>query len=254
MLVPSVAESLERYTTTRDAAQAALIILSQYILLLQVKSIEEEEYCLIPMGGVLPQHPQRVLALGGTAGMVHPSTGEQLARCIDALRVCMMPVDMLLLPTAVQPNGTAQPNNQLNCLYRTAGFMVSRMLGAAPTVADAIIDQLCSPTDRAERAAARRAPASEEEAAAMAAAVWRATWPTERIRQRAFFSFGMDMLLSLNLAQMREFFAAFFSLSPFHWHGFLSARLSFPELIGFGLSLFVQVRLLSNVYHAFLEF
>lgn len=24
------------------------------------------------MGGVLPKHPQRVLALGGTAGMVHP--------------------------------------------------------------------------------------------------------------------------------------------------------------------------------------
>jgi lycopene beta-cyclase len=43
---------------------------------LQVKSIEEEEYCLIPMGGVLPTHPQRVLGIGGTAGMVHPSTGE----------------------------------------------------------------------------------------------------------------------------------------------------------------------------------
>lgn len=55
------------------------------------------------MGGVLPKHPQRVLALGGTAGMVHPSTG----------------------------------------------FMVSRTLGAAPTVADAIIDQLSSPSDKA---------------------------------------------------------------------------------------------------------
>ena len=27
------------------------------------------------MGGVLPRHPQRVLGIGGTAGMVHPSTG-----------------------------------------------------------------------------------------------------------------------------------------------------------------------------------
>jgi lycopene beta-cyclase len=51
----------------------------------------------------------------------------------------------------------------------------------------------------------------------MAAAVWRATWPVERIRQRAFFSFGMEMLLTLNLGQMREFFSAFFSLSDFHW-------------------------------------
>lgn len=27
------------------------------------------------MGGVLPVIPQRVLGIGGTAGMVHPSTG-----------------------------------------------------------------------------------------------------------------------------------------------------------------------------------
>lgn len=66
---------------------------------IKVKKIEEEEYCLIPMGGVLPVHPQRVLGVGGTAGMVHPATG----------------------------------------------FMVSRMLGVAPTIADAIIDQLARP-------------------------------------------------------------------------------------------------------------
>ena len=40
-----------------------------------IKSILEEEYCLIPMGGCLPVLPQRVMGLGGTAGMVHPSTG-----------------------------------------------------------------------------------------------------------------------------------------------------------------------------------
>lgn len=37
--------------------------------------VHEEEMCLIPMGGVLPRHPQRTLGIGGTAGMVHPSTG-----------------------------------------------------------------------------------------------------------------------------------------------------------------------------------
>lgn len=42
---------------------------------IKIKAVEEEEYCLIPMGGVLPKLPQRVLGLGGTAGMVHPSTG-----------------------------------------------------------------------------------------------------------------------------------------------------------------------------------
>ena len=61
-----------------------------------------------------------------------------------------------------------------------------------------------------------------------------------RIRQREFFTFGMDVLLQLDLAQTREFFASFFSLSDFHWQGFLSARLTFPQLIGFGLSLFAH--------------
>ena len=42
---------------------------------IRVKALHEEEYCLIPMGGVLPRVPQRVLGIGGTAGMVHPSTG-----------------------------------------------------------------------------------------------------------------------------------------------------------------------------------
>jgi hypothetical protein len=161
----------------------------------QVKSIEEEEYCLIPMGGVLPTHPQRVLGVGGTAGMVHPATG----------------------------------------------FMVSRMLGVAPTIADSIIDQLARPRDAGAAAAAAGGggggaaspgPQSEAQAEAMSAAVWRAAWPVERLRQRAFFCFGMDVLLRLNLAETRQFFNAFFSLSDFHWHGFLSARLGFAQLIG----------------------
>ena len=52
-------------------------------LAVQVKSIEEEEFCAIPMGGVLPRVPQKVIGVGGTAGMVHPSTGE-----LQSLTVC----------------------------------------------------------------------------------------------------------------------------------------------------------------------
>ncbi|KAF5830051.1 chloroplast lycopene beta-cyclase [Dunaliella salina] len=161
---------------------------------IKVTKVEDEEYCLIPMGGALPQHPQRVLGIGGTAGMVHPSTG----------------------------------------------FMMTRMLGSAPVVADAIVDQLSRPTDKATTAGAARQLVTEQGAEEMAAAVWQATWPVERIRQRIFMEFGMEVLLSLNLQQTRDFFAAFFSLSDFHWQGFLSSRLSFTQLIGFGLSLFVE--------------
>ncbi|OIW21681.1 hypothetical protein TanjilG_07841 [Lupinus angustifolius] len=47
---------------------------------IRVKRILEDEKCLIPMGGPLPQIPQNVMAIGGTSGVVHPSTGYMVAR------------------------------------------------------------------------------------------------------------------------------------------------------------------------------
>nr|ACM68702.1 lycopene beta-cyclase [Brassica rapa subsp. pekinensis] len=49
---------------------------------INVKRIEEDERCVIPMGGPLPVLPQRVVGIGGTAGMVHPSTGYMVARTL----------------------------------------------------------------------------------------------------------------------------------------------------------------------------
>ncbi|KAG7958818.1 hypothetical protein I3843_10G037500 [Carya illinoinensis] len=51
---------------------------------IKVKGIEEDEHCVIPMGGSLPVLPQRVVGIGGTAGMVHPSTGYMVARTLAA--------------------------------------------------------------------------------------------------------------------------------------------------------------------------
>lgn len=45
-------------------------------------SVEEEEFCYIPMGGNLPDLSQRVLAVGGAANTVHPATGYQLCRML----------------------------------------------------------------------------------------------------------------------------------------------------------------------------
>lgn len=60
---------------------------------IKVVRVLEEEHCFIPMGGVLPKQPQRTLGIGGTAGMVHPSTGFMLSltlksasTLIDALK------------------------------------------------------------------------------------------------------------------------------------------------------------------------
>ena len=169
-----------------------------------VKGVHEEEFCLIPMGSSLPYVPQRALGIGGTAGMVHPSTG----------------------------------------------YMVSRMLGAAPGLADTIVDILAggqpkigegvsmpSPTPRQAQDPGKFVETGDR-ATPVSAEVWESVWPEERLSQREFFNFGMEVLLSLDLAKTREFFKAFFSLTDYHWQGFLSSRLSLPELVVFGLSLF----------------
>ena len=49
---------------------------------LKVTKEYEEEFCYIPMGGSLPQRDQRIIALGGSAAMVHPSTGYHICRCL----------------------------------------------------------------------------------------------------------------------------------------------------------------------------
>eukprot|EP00191_Tetraselmis_sp_GSL018_P008538 CAMPEP_0177594828 /NCGR_PEP_ID=MMETSP0419_2-20121207/9998_1 /TAXON_ID=582737 /ORGANISM="Tetraselmis sp., Strain GSL018" /LENGTH=491 /DNA_ID=CAMNT_0019086181 /DNA_START=226 /DNA_END=1701 /DNA_ORIENTATION=+ len=158
---------------------------------IKVTKVTEEEYCLIPMGGELPVLRQRTLAIGGSAGLVHPSTG----------------------------------------------YMVARALSTAPIVADAIVDQLDLATGREE---GRRKAGSKEEADRMAAAVWDALWPAERLRQREFFWFGQDVLLQLDLEGTREFFDSFFTLRDFFWQGFLSSNLGFLNLIRFGLALFIN--------------
>ena len=42
--------------------------------------MEDEEFCAIPMGGVLPMRPQRVIGIGGTAG-AHRRGFKPLSLC-----------------------------------------------------------------------------------------------------------------------------------------------------------------------------
>ncbi|KAK6163567.1 hypothetical protein DH2020_000431 [Rehmannia glutinosa] len=42
---------------------------------IQVRSVIEDEKCVIPMGGPLPKIPQSLMAIGGNSGLVHPANG-----------------------------------------------------------------------------------------------------------------------------------------------------------------------------------
>ncbi|XP_073389043.1 lycopene beta cyclase, chloroplastic isoform X1 [Physcomitrium patens] len=177
---------------------------------IHVRSIEEDEKCVIPMGGVLPVIPQRVLGIGGTAGMVHPSTGYMVARTLAAAP---------LLAESV---------------IKSLGGSTSTHVSSRPQYSQKVESSTYSQGLEATSDEDNAGPSGDE----LAAGVWADLWPLERQQQRAFFCFGMEVLLKLDLAGTRRFFDAFFDLEAHLWQGFLSSRLYFIELIGFGLSLF----------------
>ena len=47
-----------------------------------VRRVDHVERCVIPMNTPLPAMPQRTLAFGGAAAMVHPATGFMVAHCL----------------------------------------------------------------------------------------------------------------------------------------------------------------------------
>ncbi|XWS52826.1 hypothetical protein CRYUN_Cryun11dG0105500 [Craigia yunnanensis] len=103
-------------------------------------------------------------------------------------------------------------------------YMVARTMALAPLVAEAIADWLGSTRMIRGRPLYHKA--------------WNGLWPIEKRHTREFCSFGMETLLKLDLMGTMDFFQAFFDLEPYYWHGFLSSRLSLPELACFSLSLF----------------
>jgi hypothetical protein len=102
----------------------------------QVEKVVEEEYCLIPMGGVLPQRDQRIIGVGSTAGLVHPSTGYMVARALATVpQLADRIVDELALPLPeTVPTGVArqpQAGRFVAASQSTAGPAASRTLALA---------------------------------------------------------------------------------------------------------------------------
>ncbi|HWQ12542.1 MAG TPA: lycopene cyclase family protein, partial [Roseiflexaceae bacterium] len=65
-----------------------------------------------------------------------------------------------------------------------------------------------------------------------------ALWPRQRVRRRGLYLLGLASLLRMDAAQLQVFFHAFFRLPRQEWAGYLSDRLSTPQLLGVMLRLF----------------
>ncbi|CAL0320281.1 unnamed protein product [Lupinus luteus] len=68
---------------------------------------------------------------------------------------------------------------------------------------------------------------------------WQTLWPQERKRQRAFFLFGLALILQLDIEGTRTFFRTFFRLPEWMWQGFLGSSLSSTDLILFAFYMFI---------------
>lgn len=144
---------------------------------LSLEAVLEEEASWIPLGGGLPTMPQRNVAFGAAAALVHPGTG----------------------------------------------FSIYNSMRRANEVADAIANGLATSTPEAA-----------------AAAAYAVMWSPERRRVMGFYQFGMELVLSLNVAQLRNFFSTFYRLPYSLAHGFLSHKLSSSELLLFAFTFFLS--------------
>jgi lycopene cyclase-like protein len=133
---------------------------------------------------------------------------------------CLFPMN-LPLPDLQQPvlgfGGAA------SMVHPASGYMVGALLRRAPAVAAAV-------------AAAMADPAAPS--ALLAREGWQALWPPALRSKHALYQFGLGKLMGFTEAELRQFFASFFSLGGPQWYGFLTNTLTVPQLLAAMLRLF----------------
>ncbi|KAL3682046.1 hypothetical protein R1sor_000068 [Riccia sorocarpa] len=151
------------------------------------------------------------------------------------------------IPVGTPLPETTQQHNGLSGLLRAwyilrrvrpCSYSVVRSLSEAPHYAAAIASALRSGV-KSSNGYYSLSPQSWKQPRAAALEAWNALWPMERKRQRAFFMFGLELILQQDHVGIREFFGTFFELPDWLWKGFLAAELSSLDLISFALLTFI---------------
>lgn len=142
------------------------------------------------------------------------------------------------------PVGGSLPNTEqknlafgaaASMVHPATGYSVVRSLSEAPNYASVIANILNQDHSKGK-------PFLERRYANISMQAWNTLWPLERKRQRAFFLFGLALILQLDIEGIRIFFHTFFRLPSWMWQGFLSSSLSSADLMLFALYMFVIAR------------
>ncbi|GAB4837985.1 Lycopene epsilon cyclase, chloroplastic, variant 2 [Ancistrocladus abbreviatus] len=138
------------------------------------------------------------------------------------------------------PVGGSLPNTEqrnlafgaaASMVHPATGYSVVRSLSEAPKYASAIADII--KRDQSKNVLVRRITEN------ISMQAWNTLWPQERKRQRAFFLFGLALILQLDIEGTRTFFHTFFRLPRWMWQGFLGSTLSSADLVLFAFYMFV---------------
>ncbi|KAK9275977.1 hypothetical protein L1049_023253 [Liquidambar formosana] len=140
------------------------------------------------------------------------------------------------------PVGGSLPNTEqknlafgaaASMVHPATGYSVVRSLSEAPKYASVIANILKQAQSKDMHTGDRSTSNISMQAA------WNALWPQERKRQRAFFLFGLALILQLDIEGTRTFFHTFFRLPEWMWWGFLGSTLSSSDLVLFAFYMFV---------------
>ncbi|KAG4949405.1 hypothetical protein JHK84_042865 [Glycine max] len=112
------------------------------------------------------------------------------------------------------------------------GYSVVRSLSEAPKYASVIATIL-------KDGHAKDIITQERRKENLSMQAWNTLWPQERKRQRAFFLFGLALILQLDIEGIRTFFRTFFCLPDWMWQGFLGSSLSSTDLVLFAFYMFI---------------
>lgn len=119
-------------------------------------------------------------------------------------------------------------------IHPATGYSVVRSLSEAPKYASTIAAILRQGTP------SKNVFPWEKSMENISMQAWRTLWPEERQRQRAFYLFGLALILDLDIEGIRTFFRTFFRLPNWMLQGFLGSTLSSADLILFSLYMFVM--------------
>ncbi|KAF5748462.1 lycopene epsilon cyclase chloroplastic [Tripterygium wilfordii] len=139
------------------------------------------------------------------------------------------------------PVGGSLPNTEqrnlafgaaASMVHPATGYSVVRSLTEAPKYASVIANILKENHSKGKTT-------HERSNVNISMQAWNTLWPQERKRQRAFFLFGLALILQLDIEGIRAFFQTFFRLPKWMSQGFLGSSLSSMDLALFSLYMFV---------------